>query len=29
LKMLHSTCKRQFLLAHGKSSASETRVPAP
>jgi RNA-directed DNA polymerase len=29
LKMLHSTCQRQFRIANGKFSASDTEVPAP
>jgi RNA-directed DNA polymerase len=29
LKMLHSTCQRQFRIAHGKFSARDTGVPAP
>jgi hypothetical protein len=29
LKMLHSTCQRRFRIVNGKSSASDTRVPAP
>ena len=29
LKMLHSTCQRQFRIANGNLSASDHRVPAP
>jgi RNA-directed DNA polymerase len=29
LKMLHSTCQRQFRIANGKFSDRDTRVPAP
>ncbi len=29
LKMLHSTCQRQFRIANGQLSASDTGVPAP
>ncbi len=29
MKMLHSSCQRQFRIANGKLSASDSRVPAP
>jgi RNA-directed DNA polymerase len=29
LKILHPTCQRQFRIANGKLSASDTEVPAP